>query len=247
MKTNPVMDEAVSANFLRLVADSQNNGVPEMHFRLWRRSSEEVRHKYLAKFRADPEAMAWFEAGYLGDDPDFDALLELPHDSLGYLYARHIVDNGLNRTIASDYRKAHERMEQESKLAGMPDEVRYASLRGFQIHDVFHILTGYLTTGWGEMALQAYTLAQRELPYQGIWMSTLTTQMTFYNPDMIAPVMDALSHGWTLGRQTKNLNYVRWEERLAEPIADLRREFGIPVEGAVRPASPQGEALRRAA
>lgn len=152
----------------------------------------------------------------------------------GYLYSRHIVDNGLNKTIASDYRRAHERMDAEGKLAGMPEEVKYASLRGFQIHDVFHILTGYLTTGWGKMALQAFTLAQRELPYQGIWMATLTSQMTFYNPDMIGPVMDALSHGWTLGRQARNLNYTRWEERFAEPIAELRREYLIPAKGAGR-------------
>ena len=242
-----MMDDAISANFLRLLADSKSNGVPEMHFRLWRRTSEEVRAKYLAKFRADPQAMTWFEQGYLGDDPDFDALLRLPVHSLGYLYARHVVDNGLNKTIAGDYRRAHERMDAEGKLAGMPDEVKYATLRGFQIHDILHILTGYLTTGWGEMALQAFTLAQRELPYQGIWMATLTAQMTFYNPDMIEPVMDALSHGWTLGRQAKNLNDARWEERVAEPIADLRREYLLPVAGAGRETVPRIEVLKQAA
>ena len=223
-----MMDEAISENFLRLVGDSAKNGVPEMHFRLWRRTTDDVRQKYLAQFRSDPGAVAWFDEGYLGQDPDFDALLTLPHDTLGYLYARHIVDNNLNKTIASDYRRAHEQMEGEGKLEGMPDEVRYAVLRGFQIHDVFHILTGYLTTGWGEIALQAFTLAQRQLPYSSIWMATLTTQMTFYNPSMTPSVMDAISQGWQLGRTAKNLNYVRWEERFAEPIEDLRREFGIP-------------------
>ncbi len=233
-----MMDEAVSENFLRLVADSAKNGVPEMHFRLWRRTSEEVRQKYLRRFREDPEAVDWYEARYLGDDPDFDGLLKLPQNSLGYLYARHIIDNGLNRTIASDYRRAHEKMDAEGKLAGMPDEVKYATLRGFQIHDVFHILTGYRTTGWGEMALQAFTLAQRQLPYASIWMATLTTQMTFVNPDMTVPVMDALSQGWALGRGSRNLNYTRWEERFAEPIEDLRREYGIPAEGATRVSPP---------
>lgn len=242
-----MMDEAVAANFLRLVADSRTNGVPEMHFRLWRRSSEELRQKYLANFRASPEAVAWFEQGYLGQDPDFGDLLHFPPESLGYLYARHIVDNGLNQTIAGDYRRAHEQMEVEGKLEGMPAEVRYATLRGFQIHDVLHILTGYLTTGWGEMALQAFTLAQRELPYQGIWMATLTTQMTFNNPDMIAPVMGAISHGWMLGRSARNLNYIRWEERFAEPIVDLRREFALPPAGAMHAAPPAVEDLVQAA
>ena len=221
------MDEAITENFLRLVGDSQKNGVPEMHFRFWRRTTDEVRQKYRDKFRADPGALAWYEEGYLGEDPDFDALLELPPETLGYQYARHIVDNNLNKTIASDYRRAHEKMEAEGKLAGMPDEVKYAVLRGFQIHDVFHILTGYLTDGYGEIALQAFTLAQRQLPYSSIWMATLTTQMTFLNPSMTGLVMDAISDGWTFGRQAKNLNYVHWEEMMARPVAELRAEFNL--------------------
>ncbi len=223
-----MMDETVSENFLRLVGDTKANGVPEMHFRLWRRTSEEVRQAYLSQLRSNPAVEAWCAEHYLADDPDFDALLKLPHNSLGYLYARHIVDNNLNKTIASDYRRAHERMQAEGKLEGMPDEVRYAVLRGFQIHDVMHILTGYLTTGWGEIALQAFSLGQLQLPYFSIWMSTLTTQMTFHNPAMTTSVMDAISQGWQLGRQAKNVNFVRWEERFAEPIEDLRREFGLP-------------------
>ena len=221
------MDEAITENFMRLVKDSQKNGVPEMHFRFWRRTTDEVRQKYLDKFRADPGALAWYEEGYLGEDPDFDALLALPPETLGYQYARHIVDNNLNQTIASDYRRAHEKMEAEGKLAGMPNEVKYAVLRGFQIHDVFHILTGYLTDGYGEIALQAFTLAQRQLPYSSIWMATLTTQMTFLNPSMTGLVMDAISDGWRFGRQAKNLNYVRWEEMMDRPVAELRSEFKL--------------------
>ncbi len=222
-----MMDEKIAENFLRLVSDTRKNGVPEMHFRLWRRSPDAVREKYLAAFHADPEAMAWYNTGYIGEDPDFDALLALPPETLGYQYARHILDNGLNKTIASDYRQAHERMDAEGKLAGMPDEVKYATLRGFQIHDIFHILTGYLTDARGEMALQAFTLAQRRLPYASIWMATLTTQMTFENPNMTEVVMDAISDGWRLGRAARNLNYERWEERMAEPVDALRREFGL--------------------
>ena len=221
------MDEALSENFLRLVGDSQKNGVPEMHFRFWRRATDEVRQQYLTKFRSDQDAMAWYDEGYLGDDPDFDALLQLPTDTLGYQYARHIIDNNLNKTIASDYRKAHEKMDAEGKLAGMPDEVKYAILRGFQIHDVFHIVTGYLTDGYGEIALQAFSLAQRQLPYFSIWMATLTTQMTFVNPRMTTSVMDAISDGWALGRQARNLNYVRWEEMMHRPVDELRQEFNL--------------------
>ncbi len=76
-------------------------------------------------------------------------------------------------------------------------------------------------------------------------MAVLTTQMTFNDPDMTVPVMDALSHGWTLGRQARNLNHERWEDRFAEPIEALRREFRLPEGGARRP--PRQPALAQAA
>ena len=54
------MGPKISKNSLRLVEDSQANGVPEMHFRFWRRTTDEVRERCLSKFRGDDEAMAWW-------------------------------------------------------------------------------------------------------------------------------------------------------------------------------------------
>lgn len=225
-----MIDEKLAANFIRHIEDSRSNGVPELHFRFWRRATDAARDQYLRRFRDDANSMAWFEAGYLGNDPDFDQLLAMPADTLGNLYAQHVIDNGLNRTIASDYRAAHERLDEEGKLAGMPNEVKYAMVRGFQLHDYFHVLTGYRTDGPGEMALQAFTLAQRQLPYASLWMATLTAQMTFVHPDMTSGVMDSISDGWVFGRGARNLNVERWEERLGEPIDALRTEFGLQRE-----------------
>ena len=222
-----MMDTQLAANFLRHIEDSRTNGVPELHFRFWNHVEGGAKNEYIRRFRADPVAMAWYEDGFLGEDPDFNRLLELGSDTLGYRYARHVIDNALNKTIASDYRRAHEQLDAAGKLAGMPDEVKYAVLRGFQVHDYFHILTGYKTTGWGEMALQAFTLAQRQLPYSSLWMATLTAQMTFVHPDMTVAVMDAISDGWQYGRSARNLNYTRWEDQLGRPVADLRDQYGL--------------------
>ena len=221
------MDDKLAVNFIRLIDDSAANGVPEMHFRFWRRADHSARNEYLEGFRSDSDAMAWFADGYLGDDPDFDTLLGLPADTLGFQYARHIVDNNLSRTLARDYRSAHESLDAAGRLDDMPVEVKYAVVRGFQIHDYFHILTGYLTDGRGEMALQAFTLAQRRLPYSSLWMATLTSQMTFKHPRMTDAVMDCITDGWQRGRTARNLNYTRWEERLSERVDDLRAEYGL--------------------
>jgi len=64
-----------------------------------------------------------------------------------------------------------------------------------------------------------------------MWMSVVTTRMTFLDPRAIRPAMDAISDGWQLGRQVGNLQFTRWEERLEEPLAQLRREHGLDPAG----------------
>ncbi len=82
----------------------------------------------------------------------------------------------------------------------MPGEMKYAIIRGFQIHDILHVITGYTPSGLDELSLQAFCLAQLQFPYFGMWMATTTSRMTFLDPDAIVPVMDAISRGWQLGR-----------------------------------------------
>ena len=31
-----------------------------------------------------------------------------------------------------------------------------------------------------------------------------------------------------MGRQWKNLHFVKWEEQLDRPLADIRAEYGVP-------------------
>lgn len=57
------------------------------------------------------------------------------------------------------------------------------------------------------MALQAFTLAQRGLPYRSLLMTTLTSQMTFKHPRMTDTVMDCIPDGWQRGRRARNLYY----------------------------------------
>ena len=79
------------------------------------------------------------------------------------------------------------------------------------------------------MALQAFTLALRRQPYSSIWIATLTIQMTFHNSNMTELVMDAISDARRRGHTAWNLNYERWEERLTEPVDDLRPEFSVTL------------------
>ncbi len=113
-------------------------------------------------------------------------------------------------------------MSAAGQLDRMPVDLRYAIIRGFQIHDILHLITSYTPSGLDEPALQAFCLAQLEFPYFGMWMAMTTARMTFRQPDRIVPAMDAISQGWQFGRTVRNLQFEPWERLLGEPLASVR-------------------------
>ena len=139
--------------------------------------------------------------------------------------------NGLETNLATNYKKLHDYMNVSGQLDRMPAEMKYAIIRGFQVHDILHVIIGYTSAGLDELALQAFCLAQLQFPYFGMWMATSTANMTFLNPDSIVPVMNAISSGWQFGRALPNLQFERWEAMFAEPLATVRVRYGIVPEG----------------
>lgn len=225
------LDRGFAEKLLATFDDPDRHGVHLLFNEWWRHAPESVKRKYLADFEAVPEQRAFLADGHFADPVDLEGLASLPHGTLGRGYRDFIVANGLEKNIAIHYRTLHGAMKASGALDGMPDAFQYAVLRGFQIHDYLHVLTGYDSSPRGELALQAFCLAQIRFPYFGMWMSVVCTRMTFLDPDAIRPVMDAISAGWSSGRHVANLQFGRWEERVAEPLADLRRELGIPRDG----------------
>ncbi len=156
-----------------------------------------------------------------------DELKAYQPGTVGRAYYHFIADNGLEANLATNYKALHDMMKGMGNLDRMPDNLNYAIIRGFQIHDLLHVLTGYEATPDGEIALQAFCLAQLRFPYFGMWMSVVTTRMTFLDPDMILPSMDAISEGWQYGRRTENLQFDQWETMFERPLAQVRREYNI--------------------
>jgi ubiquinone biosynthesis protein Coq4 len=64
-----------------------------------------------------------------------------------------------------------------------------------------------------------------------MWISVVTTHMAFVDPYMIVPAMDAITQGWTYGRRARSIQFVRFEEMLDRPLADVRREYGLDEDG----------------
>ena len=95
--------------------------------------------------------------------------------------------------LAEGYRDLHESFEREGKLHRLPPVLKYKVLRGYQTHDLHHVLTGYPATPYGELALQAFGLAQMNFPYAAMWIAVVTTHMTFVDPHMTRDAMDAIT------------------------------------------------------
>ena len=225
------MDREFAEKLLQTIDDPSKHGVHILFNQYWKYTPDDVRDKYLAGLVDEPAQRAFMEEKHYAEPYEFDALADLPEGSLGRALYDYMIDNGLRRDIADAYRAYHDGLETAGVLDRMPEDIKYSVLRTYQTHDFIHLVTGYPTNGLGEIAVQAFCLAQHKSPYFGMWVSVATARMTYLHPDKIEKTMDAITDGWALGRKAGNLMLVKWEQMLDRPVEDIRREFGISPGG----------------
>ncbi|QMW24421.1 Coq4 family protein [Sandaracinobacteroides saxicola] len=223
----PALDRDFAQHLLNTYDDPGAHGVHLLFNQWWRYAPEPAIAAYAADFARLPDQREFVERHYFAEPLDLDGLAAYPAGTLGRDYHDFIVDNRLEKNIAINYRQFHEMLQASGQLDRMPAELRYAIIRGFQVHDLLHVLTGYPATGPGEIALQAFCLAQIRFPYFAMWMSVVTTRMTFLDPQQIVPMMDAISDGWRRGRQARNIQFAEWERMLDQPTAELRARHDL--------------------
>jgi len=222
-------------NLVRTFDDPDRHGVHLLFNEWWPHAPDFTIARYLENFRAIPGVRAFLEKRHLAEPIPLDALAAMPEGSVGRGYHDFLTRNGLEKNLALNYKLLHDAVSAAGQLDRMPDDLKYAVIRGFQVHDILHVVTGYSSSRPHELSLQAFCLAQLQFPYFGMWMSTTTSRMTFLEPDAIVPVMDAITGGWQFGRRVRNLQLEEWEARFEEPLAEVRVRFGIAPEG-LRPA-----------
>jgi ubiquinone biosynthesis protein COQ4 len=241
------IDRAFAELLMRTFNDPDDLPVHLLFNQFWQHAPAEVVAAYATQFTNDHDLAAFVDAGYYAEPFTLERLASCPSGSYGRAVHGFIVDNGLEANLATNYRHFHQTLEDAGMLDGMPDPMRYAVLRGFQLHDLIHVVTGYGPSPLDEIALQAFCLAQLQFPYFAMWISVVTTRMTFIEPDSIVGIMDAITQGWQFGRQVDNLQLHRWEDHLDEPLADLRRTHRIDPagRGIFPPISPRARPVPR--
>lgn len=241
------IERGFGEKFLKSIDNFYTHGVDWLFNEWWETASADAIAKYEAAILDHPEHGPLAREGWLAPDFKLASLDSYGPGTLGHAYRAFMVDNNLVEQLAAGYRARHDELVRSGKIARMPPALAYKVLRGFQTHDLHHVLTGYPATPLGELAIQAFQLAQMDYPYAAMWIAVATGHMTLVDPHLIKPAMDAIADGWALGRNSRSVQFVKFEHRLGEPLDALRAEFGLlrePCAIAVTPVVKTPELLR---
>lgn len=141
---------------------------------------------------------------------DFDRLRALPATTLGGAYARYLETNHLDPDLFQ-------------APPGLPEVPSFIAKRMRQVHDLWHVLTGYDTDVSGEVALQAFTWAQTDSPSSAILAIGGLLRFGLADRGLFVRVVDA----YRRGRRAEFLPPLWLEEMWDRPLDELRAELGI--------------------
>jgi ubiquinone biosynthesis protein COQ4 len=218
--------------YLRCTDNFYEYGVHLLFNEWWVDAPADAIEKYVAAIEDHPEQGPLARKRWLAAPFSLDMLKGCAPRTLGAEWLAFMVENNLVEKLAAGYRELHEEMEATGKLDNMPDVMKYKVLRGYQTHDIHHVLTGYAATPLDELALQAFQLAQMDYPYSAMTLATIIGHAALVDPLLIKPAMDAITDGWAYGRRTKSIQFVAFEEMLHRPLDEVRNEYGLHRTGA---------------
>jgi len=166
---------------------------------------------------------------------DLKVLRALPTGTLGREYALMMDRNGLD----------------PASIPTLPDDddAKYVRSHLYETHDLWHVATGFGTDVAGELGLQAFYQAQLpgKLPAAILASGFLNTLVfSFAQRDVR---LREIARGWLLGRRSRPLFGVRWDDYLALPLEEARARLGIDVAAVDRalPAAEPVQVMRAAA
>lgn len=153
------------------------------------------------------------------DYVDFDYLRDLPADTLGGAYARHLDVNG----ITADYQAAATRHVDDPDIA-------YLMRRFRQTHDVWHALLGLGITGHEEVVIHAFSYGQLRLPVSALIM-VFGSMKHLVLEKRWGALRHSMLEAYRAGRDAAPLLPVTWEDLWDEPLDRVRATYSVkPLE-----------------
>ncbi len=140
---------------------------------------------------------------------DLDALVQLPPDSLGGAYARHMMRYGFDPEVFTTDEANGEWLRQRTAIS----------------HDIYHIYTGFDASPIGEFGVAAYTLVQYRDLLNVFVLSFVPLSLT--NPLWTVPLLRAMGRGFRMGMKGKAAIAYPPELSWEKPLAIVRQELGL--------------------
>jgi ubiquinone biosynthesis protein COQ4 len=165
--------------------------------------------------KALPEVAAILRERYLTGLVDVEALSKLPEGTLGWTFARHILDHGFDPDY---FRKLH-----------VKNDVDYVMLRMRQTHDIWHVVTGIGTDPIGELAVKAFELSQTRRPLAAVICAGGVMRYLLKTPEELSNVIEAIQKAYRLGQEAKPFLAQKWEAGWDRPLEDWRRDLNVKV------------------
>jgi len=140
---------------------------------------------------------------------DLTALVELPADTLGGAYARHMLQQGFDPDTFMTEDTTKHWLRQRMAVS----------------HDIYHIMTGFDASPIGEFGVAAFTLTQYWDLLNGFVLSFVPLSLT--NPLWTVPLLRAMWRGFRMGLEGKPAIAYPVEANWETPLAIVRRDLGL--------------------
>lgn len=233
------VDRGFGEKFLTSVDNFYDYGVHLLFNEWWDKAPADAVAKYVDAIESHPEQGPLAAERWYAEPFKLATLESYAPGTLGATYLAFMIENDLVEQLAVGYAELTAEFEAEGKLDKLPPLLKYKVLRGYQTHDIHHVLTGYSATPFDELALQSFQLAQMDFPYSAMTLAVIISHATLVDPHLIKPAMDAITDGWAYGRRARSIQFVKFEQMLARPLADVQREYGLGRESHVPMVTPE--------
>jgi ubiquinone biosynthesis protein COQ4 len=164
---------------------------------------------------------------------DHEALRQLPPGTVGRAYVEFVS----GRRISAGGLAEESRAGANTEIDAAHPYAWYAR-RLRDVHDLWHVLTGYRTDALGEVCVVAFSFAQtRSL---GFALIAVAGALKLRREMPGQPVLRAVWQAWRQGRRAAWLPLVDYQALLAEPLEAARARLSIPQPGwylAIPPAT----------
>lgn len=200
---------AMKGFFTLLTTDDSLDAVDELssaliHSRAYELAAEDM--------QIHPDVADLIKERYSPPSHDLEQLLQLPPDSLGYLYACRLKELSI------------ERIDLDIEINS---DTTYIEYRWQQTHDIWHLITGFNISSIEEIGLQAFYLAQFRLPLAGMLIANALIGMILLTPEDLPQLLDTIAQGWNMGLNAKPLFAQRWEDAWEKPLSQWQAELNI--------------------